>query len=124
MPTPVLDSDDFAAQIEADYHRTLLESGNLLPKKPTISWSDENRWESKGYLAQVLRTSCACGAITESLTGIFYVSETPSGKRRMTALDLGVNLQFPLETPSPVQVQEQQARFCAYCLPSKGFERF
>lgn len=111
--------DDFAAEIEADHHRFLLESGNLVKRRP--DWSDDNQWTSQGYLARVLESHCqSCGTVTRSLTGVFHRETTPSGKVREQALVPG--FQIPLDQNYPIIVDKVSAVLCPVCLTSHGFE--
>ena len=81
MPNALL--EDFAAE----HHNHLLEAGNL--KKARHPWSDDRSWKTLGFSARISRTLCACGAVNETLTGLFRDEETPSGSRRSVAIKPG-----------------------------------
>lgn len=105
--------NDFLEIIEADYHQSLLASGNL--NKPRIpEWAGENRWTSQGYLARVLVSTCtSCGTISPSLQGIFHKETNPLGNVRLTALDLRRG-NFPPDIPR--ETEETSVPICAHCI--------
>lgn len=114
-------SNPLLNDLEADYHAYLLEKGNLVKRPPAVSWSDENSWRSQGYEAHIQTSLCACEAITSTLTGIFHVETTPSGKRR--ALALSPKAQIPLGQGYPIIETLVETLHCAHCIPFKGFTR-
>lgn len=77
MPNALL--DDFVAE----HHNHLLEAGNL--KKARAPWRDDHAWKTIGFSARISHVTCDCGAVSESLIGIFRDEETPSGARRSIA---------------------------------------
>lgn len=102
--------------ITLDHHAELLAHGNLKPRPPAVSWSDENSWRSEGYLARILTTTCRCGNSWPTLTGVFHVETTPSGKRKELRLSDTALLQL---TPESLHLHHSDARagICVKCLP-------
>lgn len=78
MPNALIDD------LNAEQHNHLLEAGNL--KKARTPWRDDHSWKTLGFSARISRSTCDCGAITETLIGIFREEETPSGAKRSVAV--------------------------------------
>jgi hypothetical protein len=114
-PNPFLD------EIEEEHHRHLLEAGNLGPKRKSSEWTGENSWTSQGYLAVVIRSSCACGAYADNLAGVFHIEQTPSGARRQQALDTTKRIQIPLDGSWKVSSVDRSVQICPACLSANGF---
>lgn len=111
----------FIEEIEEDFHRTLLETGNLVNlQKGSHKWTGENCWLSEGFLAKIHRVKCRCGGHTDFLTGIFHIESNAAKKAsRLVAFRDGEVLPTPGDTPHPVEVSLQDVSVCPSCL--RGF---
>lgn len=90
------------------------------PPSRKNEWSNAASFRSDGYLARVIRQTCAsCHAVSEHSEGIFHVEISPSGARRLQALGRGA--QWPLAANSRLEIAEQSIDWCAVCLRELGF---
>lgn len=104
--------DDLTAE---DYE--IILATNPKTKNP---WTEENQWTSQGYLARVLKTNCAgCGFIQTTLTGVFHVETTPSGKRKEQRLSETAMLQFPHSQPTKAEITKTAVKLCINCINLK-----
>jgi len=105
---------DLLDDIEAEFHRHLLEKGNLGKPKRHTEWRENTPWVSGGYLARITQYRCTgCNTLNQSLLGIFHV-ETRGTERKETALDLR-NFQMNGSPPHQITVLPNQA-ICPACL--------
>lgn len=110
---PNANANPLLEDLESESYETVLASN--LKKKNT--WTGENQWTSEGYIARVLKTKCAgCGFIQTTLTGVFHVETTPSGKRHETRLSETALLQFPRTQPVKAEHTNQTVKLCIACL--------
>jgi hypothetical protein len=100
-----------------DHHQNLLERGNLGRKRILPDPIFVQKWESTGYLARILETTCdACGSIHSSLIGVFHTEKNLSDTTatREIALDLRRFRDLNL-TPS-IKVDIASVPLCAHCV--------
>jgi hypothetical protein len=102
--------NNLAADLDAAYTEHLLESGNL---KRKTEWSDDSRWTSLGYTANLHECTCpSCSAKTLRFIGFSHKEKTPSGAIREQYLT--AKAQLPLSTPLTVFVSPV-AEICPDC---------
>lgn len=104
--------------LNAEHHNFLLEKGNLV-KARRPCWTDNHSWKTLGFSARISRVICDCGAVTESLLGLFRDEETPSGAKRSSAVK-------PSELSGenhPVITLISSAPVCAHCVRGSTYFR-
>lgn len=109
-------TNSLLTELQADHHNELLESGNLkkrrvihAPFRPTV-------WQSQGYLARAIRSTCLnCGAQLDSLMGIFHV-ETSGTNRQEHVMSLK-GFQLPPGAPARIEWTHVKTAACLDCIP-------
>ena len=107
----------FEEELEEDFHRLLLEKGNIRRESPfrkSNLWTGENNWKITGQTAKVLQTACNCGEVSFSLLGIFTEETSGTGARRLTK-SLNPSL------GGKIEIEKTQSLHCAHCLSTLNF---
>jgi len=109
------------SDIEADHHNELLERGNLRKRQSIHAPFAPRVWESQGYLARAIRSTCQnCRVVTESLMGIFHV-ETSGSNRQEQIIPLK-GFQLPPSAPAGMEWTPTQTAACLHCIPEAFLE--
>lgn len=100
-----------------------LVCGEKVPKvqaKRFTDWNNSASFESAGYLARVVQTTCnCCGSMRESFLGVFAVEvKIATGARRMQAAK-----QWPANGEHVCEVEQQFSEFCPDCIRELGFSK-
>lgn len=83
-------------------------------------WSNAHSFVDEGYLARVVRQTCACcHGVQDIPLGIFHAERAPNGTRRLQALPRGG--QWPLSEGLPLELESAEVPFCVPCLRLLGF---
>jgi hypothetical protein len=105
------------ADIEAEHHNELLERGNLRKRRVVHAPWAHQPWESQGYVAHVIRSTCTnCGKQTDSLMGIFHV-ETRGTERQQQIIPLKGFQLPPPPTRAWYEVSPVSVAACLDCIP-------
>jgi hypothetical protein len=113
--------NDLLSELQADYHNELLEKGNLRKSRVVHAPFTSQPWRSAGYLARVLRSTCAnCGAQVDSLMGIFHVETRGSDKREQVMPAKG--FQLPPSAPAKREILPITTQSCLDCIPEAFME--
>ena len=102
---------DLLADLKADHHAYLIESGNLIRNPRPVEI-----WIGGAYLAHISHRSCACGSFARILDRISHVEVSSLGAKRFQTLDITRPLQFPSGSCS-VEITTLRMRTCIECLP-------
>jgi hypothetical protein len=109
-------SNSLLLEIQADLHNELLEKGNLRKRRVVYAPFSSQPWKSEGYLARVLRTTCAnCGTQWDSLMGIFHVESRGTDRREQVMSPRG--FQLPPGSPAKRETLPIKTQVCLDCIP-------
>lgn len=123
MTTTPNEPNPFAEMVEEDYHRALLETGNLPNlRSGSHKWTGKNCWIAEGFLAKYRILQCKCGKITPLLQGVFTIESNEEKKAsRFVPFPKGQALPAPGDVPYPTELLLETTEVCAHCLPRHGF---
>jgi hypothetical protein len=118
-------ANPFEEEIEADYHKALLETGNLPNMlRGSHKWTGRDCWLAEGFMAKVSLMDCKCGKVTPNLLGFFRLeSNAARNASRLVAIREGET--FPPKrddgSPHPVEIAYLDVLACGHCIDRYGF---
>ena len=116
----------FEEILEEDYHKALLETGNLpCFKSGSHKWTGHDCWLAEGFVAKIHAQCCTgCHATRFHLIGIFRIESNAARKAsRFVALSPKESLPTSKDTPHPVEIAREVVSICSGCIDKLGFPK-
>jgi len=114
----------FEEILEEDYHKALLETGNLpCFKSGSHKWTGRDCWLSEGFVVKIHAQCCTgCGKNHFQVIGFFRIESNAARKAsRFVALREGEALPSPGDAPHPIEISTETLTTCCSCMSKLGF---